>query len=172
MTAEALRQQRQALDRQLRQARRDRWGQRVRSVHRHWWYAAGVIGVMTVGAVGCRSWQQSQRDTALALASIAAPAPTPTTVAPVVEGVPNPLDGMPLTGPAKWTIGVGADGTKLSPMRSSAVVTALLQQLDLCSMFVGLDERAAIIVSKTPRPGFVPLVNCPASTTTTAKAAA
>lgn len=181
MSPEALRMQAAAIRRRQRQARRQAVTGRVRSIHRQWWWAGATIVGLTVGAVGCQRWQEQQTATTLALAEIAtadrtpvAPAVTPTTA---VGAIPNPLDSIQpaLTAQARWLISVGADGVTLQPKRSAAVVAAMLSQVDPCKLFLGLDDTAGLVVSREPRPGYVPLSSCavqPSTTTTTAKAAA
>ena len=166
-----IRDQLNALKRQQRDARKQTWMQRVRGVDRSYWLYAGVGVAAVVGMLGCRSYQADQRETALALASIGAsnrPAEQqaePETI--VVDGIPNPLDSLKLTAQARWMVGE-TDGV-LPPTRSAIVITALLEQVDLCAKYVGLNDRAAIVVSDEPAAGFVPLVQCTAKPAATAE---
>ena len=171
MSADALRQQMTALRRQQRQVRRQAAADRVRAVHRSWWIAAGVIGGLAATAVGCQRVQTAQDRTTIALAELAtAPRESATTVPQpvVVDGIPNPLDALALTSQARWLIGIDGNGALL-PARSSAVIAELIKGTDVCGLFVSLDDKAAISVGRTPKPGSVPLVSCAATSTTVAR---
>lgn len=156
-----IRDQIRAQQRQLRDARLNATKSKLVRVNRRYYAYAGALAALAVGAIGCRSYAQDQRDTAMALATLAAGAQqqtAPTTPAPVsVDGVPNPLEQLPLTNQAKWMIGAGGDGV-LPPKRSTTVVVQMLGQLDMCNVYVGLSDKAEILVAFEPTPAFVPLV--------------
>lgn len=170
----AIRDQIRAQQRQLRDARLNATKSKLGKVNRRYYAYAGAIVFGALGVVACRSYQADQRDTAMALATLAAGAQqqtAPTSPAPVtVDGVPNPLDQLPLTNQAKWMIGAGGDGV-LPPKRSTTVLVQMLGQLDMCNVYVGLSDRAEILVAFEPTPAFVPLVagcdqTAPQTTTT------
>lgn len=75
-----------------------------------------------------------------------------------VEGIPpRALQALPLSNQAKWNIGAGGDGV-LPPKRSTTVITALLERVDLCNVWVGLNDKANVVVAFEPAPGFTPLL--------------
>jgi hypothetical protein len=139
--------------------------------NRYYAYAGGIVA-LALGAVACRSYQQDQRDTAMALAQLSmagrAEQQTPATTI-VQEGIPNPLAALPLSNQAKWNIGAGGDGV-LPPARSATVITELLKSVDLCNVWVGLNDKANVVVSFEPLPGFDPMLkpgSCAQDTTAT-----
>lgn len=145
---------------------------RLGKVNRQYWLYGGVVAALAVGAIGCRSYQQDQRDTAMALAQLSmagrAEQQTPATTI-VQEGIPNPLAALPLSNQAKWNIGAGGDGV-LPPARSATVITELLKSVDLCNVWVGLNDKANVVVSFEPSPGFDPMLkpgSCAQDTTAT-----
>jgi len=164
-----IRDQINAQRRQLRDVRVQSTKARLGKVNRQYWAYAGVIVAAALGVVGCRSYAQDQRDTAIALAQLANAgrveqvAEQPPTI---VEGIPNPLDALPLSNQAKWTIGAGGDGD-LPPKRSTVVITELLESVDLCNVWVGLNDRANVVVAFEPAPGFTPLLTADQCTTPT-----
>ncbi len=155
-----IRDQIRAQQRQLRDARVQSTKARLSRVHPRYFIYTGVVVALGLGAVACRSYQADQRDTALALAQLAnggrqqevAP---PSTV--ITQGIPNPLDALPLSNQAKWNIGAGGDGV-LPPARSSVVISELLKSVDLCNVWVGLNDRANVVVAFEPAPGFSPML--------------
>lgn len=168
-----IRDQIKAQQRQLRDQRMQSAKQKLGSVHRQYWIGAGVVAGLVVGSMAWKSYRSDQRATAIALAQIAsgnrpAAEATATTGAPqVIEGIPNPLDQLPLTNQAKWMIGAGGDGV-LPPKRSTTVLVQMLEGVDMCGVYVGLSDKAEILVSFDPRPSFVPLVQgCAAEAGTT-----
>lgn len=165
-----VRDQIRAQQRQLRDQQRERAKAKLRGVNSRYWVYGGAILAGALGVVACNSYQQDQRDTALALAALADAGQqvTATTGAPqVIEGILNPLDQLPLTNQAKWMIGAGGDGV-LPPKRSTTVLVQMLEGVDMCGVYVGLSDKAEILVSFDPRPSFVPLVQgCAAEPGTT-----
>ena len=167
-----IRDQIRAQQRQLREARVQSTKARLGKVNRQYWLYGGVVAALAVGAIGCRSYQQDQRDTAMALAQLSvagrAEQQTPATTI-VQEGIPNPLAALPLSNQAKWNIGAGGDGV-LPPARSATVITELLKSVDLCNVWVGLNDKANVVVSFEPSPGFDPMLkpgSCAQDTTAT-----
>lgn len=164
-----IRDQIKAQQRQLRDVRVQSTKAKLGKVNRQYWAYAGVIVAGALGVVACRSYQADQRDTAIALAKLAnagrveqvAEQP-PTTV----EGIPNPLDALPLSNQAKWNIGAGGDGV-LPPARSSVVISELLKSVDLCNVWVGLNDKANVVVAFEPAPGFSPMLTADQCTTPT-----
>ena len=162
-----IRDQINAQRRQLRDARVQSTKAKLGKVNRQYWAYAGVIVAGALGVVACRSYQADQRDTAIALAQLANAgrveqvAEQPPTN---VEGIPNPLDALPLSNQAKWTIGAGGDGD-LPPKRSTVVITELLESVDLCNVWVGLNDKANVVVAFEPAPGFTPLLTADQCTT-------
>lgn len=153
---ERLRQDQQMLrERRLKDAK----AKLTRVNNRYYAYAGGIVA-LALGAVACRSYAQDQRDTAMALAQLSvagrAEQQTPATTI-VQEGIPNPLAALPLSNQAKWNIGAGGDGV-LPPKRSTTVITALLERVDLCNVWVGLNDKANVVVAFEPAPGFTPLL--------------
>ncbi len=169
-----IRDQIRAQQRQLRDQRVQSTKQKIGRVnHRYWAYGALLVAG-TLGIVACKSYQSDQRDTALALAQLAGGAQQPApTVAPepvITEGLPNPLDLLPLSNQAKWNIGAGGDGV-LPPKRSATVIAALLEHVDLCNVWVGLNDKANVVVAFEPAPGFDPMLapgECAGTPTTVA----
>lgn len=165
---ERLRQDQQMLrERRLKDAK----AKLTRVNNRYYAYAGGIVA-LALGAVACRSYQQDQRDTAMALAQLSmagrAEQQTPATTI-VQEGIPNPLAALPLSNQAKWNIGAGGDGV-LPPARSATVITELLKSVDLCNVWVGLNDKANVVVSFEPLPGFDPMLkpgSCAQDTTAT-----
>jgi hypothetical protein len=157
----SLEQYKQAKQRR-RQERKQQLRARLSNVDRSYYMAAAGLGVCVLGFLGVRSLLGMQRDTALALADRTATTPAVADTAPaeqvVVQGIPNPLADLKLTGQARWII--GEVGGELPPARSAAVVTALLDQVELCDVYLGLNDRAAVVVSFEPTPGFSPLIQC------------
>ena len=152
--------------RKLREARIRTAKEGIGKVHRRYYGYAGLIVAVSLGAVACNSYrsdkkaeQQYQRDTALALAQLAAGNRTTSEAAdpPPTQGIPNPLQALPLSNQAKWNIGAGGDGL-LPPKRSTTVITALLERVDLCNVWVGLNDKANVVVAFEPAPGFTPLL--------------
>ena len=68
-----IRDQIKAQQRQLRDARVQSTKAKIGRVNRQYWLYGGVIAALAVGVIGCRSYAQDQRDTALALAQITPP---------------------------------------------------------------------------------------------------
>lgn len=165
---ERLRQDQQMLrERRLKDAK----AKLTRVNNRYYAYAGGIVA-LALGAVACRSYAQDQRDTAMALAQLSvagrAEQQTPATTI-VQEGIPNPLAALPLSNQAKWNIGAGGDGV-LPPARSATVITELLKSVDLCNVWVGLNDKANVVVSFEPSPGFDPMLkpgSCAQDTTAT-----
>lgn len=165
---ERLRQDQQMLrERRLKDAK----AKLTRVNNRYYAYAGGIVA-LALGAVACRSYAQDQRDTAMALAQLSvagrAEQQTPATTI-VQEGIPNPLAALPLSNQAKWNIGAGGDGV-LPPARSATVITELLKSVDLCNVWVGLNDKANVVVSFEPLPGFDPMLkpgSCAQDTTAT-----
>lgn len=159
-----------------RELRKQNAMSRLRNVHPSHMYLIGGIVVAGAAFLGVRSLLGFQRDTALALADAraAAVAPVAESGAQVVQGIENPLEQLALTGRARWNIGVQGPNNELKPLRSSIVVADLMEQLDLCSMFVGVNDLAELDVATDPLPGYVPLVEsvggvpCPGATGSTA----
>ncbi len=148
--------------RKLREARIKTAKEGLGKVNRQYWAYAGVLVAGALGVVACRSYQADQKDTALALAQIAnggrtATAETQAPATTIVDGIPNPLQALPLSNQAKWNIGAGGDGV-LPPKRSTTVITALLERVDLCNVWVGLNDKANVVVAFEPAPGFTPLL--------------
>ena len=148
--------------RKLREARIKTAKEGLGKVNRQYWAYAGVLVAGALGVVACRSYQADQKDTALALAQIAnggrtATAETQAPATTIVDGIPNPLQALPLSNQAKWNIGAGGDGV-LPPKRSTTVITALLERVDLCNVWVGLNDKANVVVAFEPDPGFTPLL--------------
>lgn len=155
-----IRDQIRAQQRQLRDVRVQSTKQRLGRIHPRYFIYGGVVVALGLGAVACRSYQADQRDTAIALAQLANAGRTeaPAEQQPVVvEGIPNPLDALPLSNQAKWNIGAGGDGV-LPPARSSVVITELLKSVDLCNVWVGLNDKANVVVAFDPAPGFSPML--------------
>lgn len=157
-----IRDQIKAQQRQLRDARVQSTKAKIGRVNRQYWAYAGVLVAGALGVVACRSYQADQKDTALALAQIAnggraATAETQAPATTIVDGIPNPLQALPLSNQAKWNIGAGGDGV-LPPKRSTTVITALLERVDLCNVWVGLNDKANVVVAFEPAPGFTPLL--------------
>lgn len=155
--------------RKLREARIKTAKEGLGKVNRQYWAYAGVLVAGALGVVACRSYQADQKDTALALAQIAnggraATAETQAPATTIVDGIPNPLQALPLSNQAKWNIGAGGDGV-LPPKRSTTVITALLERVDLCNVWVGLNDRANVVVAFEPAPGFTPLLTADQCTT-------
>jgi len=167
MTWRAQRDQMKAQQRHIRDARKAEWSNRLRGINRQYWTMAGVGAALVVGVLAFRGYQADQKDTALALAQIAAGgATTDTTAAPVVvEGIPNPLEQMHLTPQARWLIGIDKDGALL-PNRSATVLVQMLAKVNPCTLFIGMDAKSTPIITATPTPGFTTLSDCPASSTT------
>lgn len=162
-----IRDQIKAQQRQLRDVRVQSTKAKLGKVNRQYWLYGGVVVAIAVGVVGCRSYAQDQRDTALALAQLASggrqqEVAPPSTV--ITQGIPNPLDALPLSNQAKWNIGAGGDGV-LPPARSSVVISELLKSVDLCNVWVGLNDRANVVVAFEPAPGFTPLLTADQCTT-------
>ncbi len=164
-----IRDQIKAQQRQLRDVRVQSTKARLGKVNRQYWLYGGVVVAAALGVVGCRSYAQDQRDTAIALAQLANAgrveqvAEQPPTI---VEGIPNPLDALPLSNQAKWNIGAGGDGD-LPPKRSTVVITELLESVDLCNVWVGLNDKANVVVAFEPAPGFSPMLTADQCTTPT-----
>lgn len=164
-----IRDQIKAQQRQLRDVRVQSTKAKLGKVNRQYWAYAGVIVAGALGVVACRSYQADQRDTAIALAQLANAgrveqvAEQPPTI---VEGIPNPLDALPLSNQAKWNIGAGGDGV-LPPARSSVVISELLKSVDLCNVWVGLNDKANVVVAFEPAPGFSPMLTADQCTTPT-----
>lgn len=162
-----IRDQIKAQQRQLRDVRVQSTKAKLGKVNRQYWAYAGVIVAGALGVVACRSYQADQRDTAIALAQLANAgrveqvAEQPPTI---VEGIPNPLDALPLSNQAKWNIGAGGDGV-LPPARSSVVISELLKSVDLCNVWVGLNDKANVVVAFEPAPGFSPMLTADQCTT-------
>lgn len=168
-----IREQIRTRQRQLREARLQSTKAKIGRVNRQYWVYGGVIAALAVGVMGCRSYSQDQRDTALALAQLAnGGSQSDATAAAIAElsqslknqgppttidGIPNPLQSLPLSNQAKWNIGAGGDGV-LPPKRSTTVITALLERVDLCNVWVGLNDKANVVVAFEPAPGFTPLL--------------
>lgn len=164
-TAEARRLRRQRLEQEraaLRKSERhDRWQAwtgKARSVNRQVW----VVGAGAL-VLGCAGW--FVRDTWLDLAAIKATptelAPPPITTDPapptVVQGLANPLSELPLTGPAQFALGWSAQTGDLSPVRSGAALAQILDGVDVCAMFIGLDNEARVLVQREQFPGSYPM---------------
>lgn len=133
---------------------------KLRKVHPRYYAYGGVVVAATLGVISCRSYQADQARTSMALAQLSVGGRTETTAAPattIVQGIPNPLDALPLSNQAKWNIGAGGDGV-LPPSRSATVITELLKNVDLCSVWVGLNDKANVVVAFEPTPGFDPLL--------------
>lgn len=177
----AIRDQIRAQQRQLRDARVRDAKEKMGKVNRRYYGYAGLLVAASLGAVACNSYradkkaeQQYQRDTALALAQLAAGdrAESEATPATPAQGIPNPLDALPLSNQAKWNIGAGGDGV-LPPARSSVVITELLKSVDLCNVWVGLNDKANVVVAFDPAPGFSPMLTadqCVATASTVVEA--
>lgn len=157
----SLEQYKQAKQRR-RQERKQQLRARLSNVDRSYYKTGAALGACVIVFLGARNIMGFQRDTALALADRTTTAPAVVDTAPaeqvVVQGIPNPLADLKLTGQARWII--GEVGGELPPARSAAVVTALLDQVELCDVYLGLNDRAAVVVSFEPTPGFSPLVQC------------
>jgi hypothetical protein len=120
--------------------------------------------------LGARSWLSYQRDTTLALAELRSDsAPPPTSAAPVVqEGMPNPLQSLPLSEGAAYVLGANVRTndkgesvgfTELPPMRSTSAMTQLLVGVDLCRAYVSLGAVADVVVTFEATPGAYPLID-------------
>ena len=149
-----------------REVRRQVWKERASGIDRSYYFAAaGVVGVGLL-FLGARSLLGMQRDTALALAEKQS-SPVDEAPAPViVQGIENPLEQLGLTYPARWMIGLDSNGA-LVPNRSTDTMAALLQQVDLCGVFIRLGDNAEVELLDAPVAGAQPLVDCPATTPTT-----
>jgi len=164
-----IRDQIKAQQRQLRDVRVQSTKAKLGRVHPRYFVYTGAVVACALGVVACRSYQADQRDTAIALAQLANAgrveqvAEQPPTI---VEGIPNPLDALPLSNQAKWTIGAGGDGD-LPPKRSTVVITELLESVDLCNVWVGLNDKANVVVAFEPAPGFTPMLTADQCTTPT-----
>lgn len=173
------------LTRQRRDARIAATSQRIRGVHQRYWVYAGIAVAAAAGVVACRSYTADQRATAMALAQIGAGAQTTQTApptAPTVVGMPNPLQPLPLSNEAVYLLGAeyktndageAVGFTDLPPIRSAAVVTDLLADLNLCNVYVSLGPTTEVVVSFEPSAGAYPLIDptsemCAAPLTTTA----
>ncbi len=155
-----------------RELRKQNWTDRARSLHRTHYIAIG--GLVAVGVVGWfgHSFLSFQRDTAMALAQArTVPAAAGETPAAAPQGMPNPLSQLDVTGRAQWLIKVD-DGGNLLPGRSAIVVAEIMKQVDLCTLFISVDDAAALTVATTPLPGSVPLFSTAADGTPCAASAA
>lgn len=175
----AQREAQRAQNRRLKHQRNAEWIAKARGLHRGYYIAGGVIVAGTLGFLGARSIVGMQQDANLALAHIAAGAqPVATTAAPApvtVQGMPNPLESLPLSTQARWTIGSrfmendAGDAVGFSPLpliRSSVVLTDLIERVDLCTIYVGLSDKAEVVLVGEPTAGFDPLLDpaqCPAA---------
>lgn len=149
-----------------REIKRQMWQQRARGLDRSYYLAAaGIVGAGML-FLGARSLLGMQRDTALALSARQSAPVDEQPQQVVVQGIENPLEQLALTYPARWMIGLDSNGA-LVPNRSTDTMAALLQQVDLCGVFIRLGDNAEVELLDAPVAGAQPFVDCPAATPTT-----
>lgn len=156
--------------RALREARVRSASQTLRTLHRGYYYAGLAVVAAALLFLGIRWFLQYQRDTTLALADLRGQeAPSTTVAAPVVqEGMPNPLQPLPLSTGAVYVLGANVKTndkgeavgfTDLPPLRSTSAMTQLLEGVDLCDAYISLGVVAEVVVTFEPTPGAYPLID-------------
>lgn len=133
----------------------------------YWWCLGGVVAIPFL-LWGCGQYNASQERIARAGNPASAPMVTETAPPPVVDGIPDPLQPLPLSSGAAWVLGAEYQKndrgevvgfSDLPPTRSAAVLAALLKDVDLCSVYLSLGATAEVVVSMTPVPGSYPLID-------------
>lgn len=163
---ERARKQRKAdLDRERaelrKRERRERWDTftaKLRGVNRQVWLVGGLgVGAVVVGWY-VRDWRLQLAEIEAANATARAADVDTRDVPPtVVQGLENPLSKLPLTGPAQFALGWSAQTGDLSPLRSGAALSQVLDDVDVCSYFIGLDNDARVLVKPEQFPGSYPM---------------
>jgi hypothetical protein len=163
----ALKEEIKAKQRMVRRTQVQSTTQTLRTLHKGYYYAiAGVLAALLL-FLAVRWFLAYQKSITLALAdestvSTAAPAPV------VSEGMPNPLEPLPLSTGAVYVLGANvrtndkgeAVGfTELPPLRSTSAMTQLLEGVDLCRAYISLGAVAEVVVTFEPTPGAYPLID-------------
>jgi len=177
--------EREALAAEIKRQRKDERSGKMRQTlgritPRHW-SSLGAIVSVAVLAVGCNEYadmraadrRSEERQTEFLAAVLN---PTATSQPPAgssPSGMDNPLELMPLTEQARWSIGLGStkreDGEfALQPGRSALVVSQMLDLVNPCELWISVDNKRQPVVSREQSPGAVPMAVCRPTTTTTA----
>lgn len=166
----ALKDEIKAKQRMVRRSQAQSVSQTVRTLHRGYWIAGACILGALLLFLGARWFLMYQRSTTLALAdmrgestvSTAAPAPV------VQDGMPNPLEPLPLSTGAVYVLGANVKTndkgeavgfTELPPLRSTSAMTQLLEGVDLCRAYISLGVVAEVVITFEPTPGAYPLID-------------
>lgn len=160
-----------AKKRELRDARLNGARAKAKNTNpRYYWYAGAVVA-SALAVVGCRNYMGFQRDTALALADTRgglSVAPETTAAPAAAVGMPNPLQSLPLSSQAVYVLGAqyrtndkgeAVGFTDLPPNRSAAVIGKLLEDVDLCNVYLSLGAKTEIVVAMEPSAGSYPLID-------------
>lgn len=170
------------LKRQRKDDRNVKAKQAIGRLNGRHWGALAAIGGLAVLAVGCNQYASMQSATLNAQATqssilAAVLEPTATSQPPTVSGgMDNPLELLPLTEQARWSIALSStkreDGEfALQPGRSAVVVAQLMRLVDPCKLWVSVDDERRPVVASEQSPGAVPMAVCAPPTTTTTKPA-
>lgn len=165
LAAKLAAQEAKDLARRRKELNRQLWSDRLKRVHKSHYIAAGGIVCAGIGFLALKSVLGTMLS--IAEANNNDPAKTEQTPAPVVvQGIENPLEQLGLTYPARWMIGLDSN-EKLVPGRSTDTMVALLQQLDLCGVYIRLGDNAQVELLGAPAAGAQPFVECPTGVQTT-----